>query len=259
MQKYSTIKISIVALLLTFPAAQAAPINYGDFGSGTVMFNQIPNLTITAVNDGNPAGDRDLAVVFDTNAANDTANDPDLESLFYLTPADKLAGINGFNPGKVLILQENNIGCSAAGDMSCTEPDDEGTRFRNGAGDITASTGVISFEFAQAIELLSMDFFDIEANEDGDSFFSRIDLFDAVGNPVAVGDYFVPNTGGDNLWARLLFDQNDPDLHNIGKIDVYLAGSGAIGAINAVPVPAAFWLFGTALIGFIGFSRRTSV
>ena len=27
----------------------------------------------------------------------------------------------------------------------------------------------------------------------------------------------------------------------------------------AVPVPAAFWLFGTALIGFIGMSRRTNV
>ena len=26
-----------------------------------------------------------------------------------------------------------------------------------------------------------------------------------------------------------------------------------------VPVPAAFWLFGTALIGFIGISRRTRV
>ena len=31
------------------------------------------------------------------------------------------------------------------------------------------------------------------------------------------------------------------------------------GDISAVPVPAAFWLFGTALIGFIGFSRRTKV
>lgn len=29
--------------------------------------------------------------------------------------------------------------------------------------------------------------------------------------------------------------------------------------IPAVPVPAAFWLFGTALIGFIGISRRTRV
>ena len=31
------------------------------------------------------------------------------------------------------------------------------------------------------------------------------------------------------------------------------------GPVSAVPVPAAAWLFGTALIGFIGFSRRTKV
>ena len=30
-------------------------------------------------------------------------------------------------------------------------------------------------------------------------------------------------------------------------------------SVNAVPVPAAIWLFGTALIGFIGFGRRTNV
>jgi hypothetical protein len=34
--------------------------------------------------------------------------------------------------------------------------------------------------------------------------------------------------------------------------------SGSV-APNAVPVPAAFWLFGSALIGFIGMSRRTGV
>ena len=31
------------------------------------------------------------------------------------------------------------------------------------------------------------------------------------------------------------------------------------GTVSAVPVPATVWLFGTALIGFIGFSRRTKV
>jgi hypothetical protein len=31
------------------------------------------------------------------------------------------------------------------------------------------------------------------------------------------------------------------------------------GAISPIPVPAAFWLFGTALIGFIGISRRRKV
>jgi hypothetical protein len=38
-----------------------------------------------------------------------------------------------------------------------------------------------------------------------------------------------------------------------------LSGGELWGSISAVPVPAAAWLFGTALIGFIGFSRRTKV
>jgi len=37
-------------------------------------------------------------------------------------------------------------------------------------------------------------------------------------------------------------------------------GSYAVSASSAiVPLPAAFWLFGSALIGFIGFSRRRAV
>ena len=31
------------------------------------------------------------------------------------------------------------------------------------------------------------------------------------------------------------------------------------GKVSPIPVPAAFWLFGTALIGFVGMSRRTGV
>jgi hypothetical protein len=69
-------------------------------------------------------------------------------------------------------------------------------------------------------------------------------------------------------------------LNNDGMIDVVLKafteeGANEFGPVNfdssfenqglevqpipAVPVPAAFWLFGTALIGFIGISRRTKV
>jgi hypothetical protein len=54
-----------------------------------------------------------------------------------------------------------------------------------------------------------------------------------------------------------------------GTMDLILqnfwVGQGSIshvalyGNVAVVPVPAAFWLFGTALIGFIGFSRRTKV
>ena len=44
----------------------------------------------------------------------------------------------------------------------------------------------------------------------------------------------------------------------------FWSGNGAIShvaiyGVSPIPVPAAFWLFGTALIGFIGFSRRTKV
>jgi len=39
---------------------------------------------------------------------------------------------------------------------------------------------------------------------------------------------------------------------------LYLEGVSAVPVIQN-PVPAAVWLFGTALIGFIGFARRTSV
>ena len=49
-----------------------------------------------------------------------------------------------------------------------------------------------------------------------------------------------------------------------GELTVTLTDGGwshytEYGAMSAVPVPASVWLFGTALIGFIGFSRRTKV
>ena len=40
---------------------------------------------------------------------------------------------------------------------------------------------------------------------------------------------------------------------------VLLAGSNIVSAVSPVPVPAAVWLFGTALVGFIGLSRRRKV
>ena len=44
-----------------------------------------------------------------------------------------------------------------------------------------------------------------------------------------------------------------------GAID-FLFGTTQLNLnVNPVPVPAAFWLFGTALLGFVGMSRRRSV
>ena len=39
-------------------------------------------------------------------------------------------------------------------------------------------------------------------------------------------------------------------------IDNFSGTFGSTEEISPIPVPAAFWLFGTALIGIVGFSRR---
>ena len=50
-------------------------------------------------------------------------------------------------------------------------------------------------------------------------------------------------------------DSNYPDNRgNFLSVNIYSDST-----IPAVPVPAAFWLFGTALIGFVGVSRRRKV
>jgi len=74
---------------------------------------------------------------------------------------------------------------------------------------------------------------------------------------------------GNHQPARYLFDLTMNGLFWNGTDDLVLAdfwpGQGSIsnfaiyGTASPVPVPAALWLFGSALIGFIGFSRRTAV
>jgi hypothetical protein len=49
-------------------------------------------------------------------------------------------------------------------------------------------------------------------------------------------------------------------LDSIDKMQLHLSDEArGLPDIPPVPVPAAFWLFGTALIGFIGMSRRTNL
>jgi len=51
------------------------------------------------------------------------------------------------------------------------------------------------------------------------------------------------------------YSDADGMLANLKSLQLHLSDEAR--GIPAVPVPAAFWLFGTALIGFIGISRRT--
>jgi len=234
------------ALLLFSVPAQSAVLDFEDgslFAHGTVVGSQYqPLVTISAVNYSGP----DLAVIFDTSQSD--TRDPDLEAPFTTLSSD-----TEFHPGNVLIIQEHNYRGNCD-DGTCNQPDDEGGR----------PAGYFSFDFSSAIQLISLDFFDIETAEDNASMNNRIVLFDAADAEITTMniDYHTPYTGGDNLWKQLLFDSaTDPELLSIGRIDVYMGGSGAIDNLtyNVVPIPASLWLFGSALLGFIGYSRRRMI
>lgn len=74
---------------------------------------------------------------------------------------------------------------------------------------------------------------------------------------------------GNNSPARYLFDLTMNGLFWNGTDDLVLSdfwpGQGSIsnfaiyGTASPIPVPASIWLFGTALIGFVGMSRRRKV
>jgi hypothetical protein len=76
------------------------------------------------------------------------------------------------------------------------------------------------------------------------------ELFSCLDLSLAGGLYFVGVTN----W----FGEFSTDF-GVGGTDF---GDGDVNlnlSVSAIPVPAAVWLFGTALIGFIGMSRRTSI
>ncbi len=63
-------------------------------------------------------------------------------------------------------------------------------------------------------------------------------------------------SNSDGFWVQLGFGS---DFHTDGRNTAERLTAQLNVSVSAVPVPAAFWLFGTALIGFIGMSRRTRV
>ncbi|MBL4762184.1 MAG: hypothetical protein JKY93_05745 [Gammaproteobacteria bacterium] len=64
------------------------------------------------------------------------------------------------------------------------------------------------------------------------------------------------NADESGFWVQLGFGSDYRDGIYGGNTPEYLM---AALTVSPIPVPAAFWLFGSALIGFIGFSRRTNI
>ncbi len=65
------------------------------------------------------------------------------------------------------------------------------------------------------------------------------------------GTEYAPNTG--NAWG---FSTGGGIQDNSNKYDHHYAWAVRDGDVNPVPIPAAVWLFGSALVGLVGIGRR---
>ena len=221
--------------------ATATVLDFEGFGAGQIIDNEYDGVTISGVT--NLAASPDVAIIFDTdNIVNGI--DADLGAPF-IGHVIELPGDNqpialtsvetsfeDFYPGNVLILQENE----PCNQDFCDVPDD------------AAAGGMFTFEWDTPVNLESIDFFDIERHEAGAPIEAwRIAMFNGNGEELA-GNWLVPETGGDNTWARLMLDAT-----NVSRLEITLAGSGAIDNITftRVPLPGVAWLFfpGLAMLG----------
>jgi hypothetical protein len=235
---------AILALLtfLIVPAEAAGVVlDFEGFDSGQIIDTEYNGVVISALNN-HPDGS-DAAVVF--NSEDPTGiDDFDLGGPF--SSINPKLGM--LSPGNVLVIQKRNDCDFDAG--FCAVADDEGRKL-NGK-----PVGVFTFAFDAPVTLESVDFFDIESNEDDDSPDSEIHLVDADGIEIRPGEFFVPFTGGDNTWNQLVFG-----VPGVKTLMIELKGSGAIDDIvyataAPIPLPGTAVLFLSGLLGIFGLRRR---
>jgi len=110
----------------------------------------------------------------------------------------------------------------------------------------------IHMVFGAATEILSLDFTgNHTAVSAGTELVYTLDS-GLIWNTLAIGGETIGNFMTLNLLAI-----NGTFDYTVNNGELYLAGMTT--GVSAVPVPAAFWLFGTALIGFAGMGRRVTV
>ncbi len=218
MNHYLTKVLTAGALCAFCLGAQANNIlDFEGFSKGQIIDNEYASqgVNINAFNVDRNANN--IGVIFDTTA-NNTA-DPDLEAPFYNVDGSNLGVAN---PGNVLIIHEHPWECN--GTTCGDDPDDEGSR----------PAGYFDILFDNAVTLNTIDFFDIESGENGNSDNNKITVMSGQTETI----FHTPNTGGNNTWSRLNFN-----VVGVTSIRIKLHGSGAIDNINysniSVPTPAS--------------------
>ena len=204
-------------------AYQTAITSVG-YGPGT------DTLTISNVMKKN--GGYSEAWVYDTTSV---GADPDLTGPFASTTCG-----SSLSPGNVLIVQEN-FGPNSA-------PDD------NGSG------GSMKFEFASDVFLKTIDVLDVKLGAVTFKLYSSVDSL--------IGTYLNLTNADTHGPTGNKYETVEFNAANVAWMTVALSDSGALDNftfdvqgggttdISNVPLPGAVWLFGTALLGFVGARAR---
>jgi hypothetical protein len=240
-----------------FSFSASASINVLDFDSfndGQIIDNEyISNFGVSISSVNYKGRHRDIIgrqVAF--NTLNDRSRDNDLEFnnrhndyQFSYTALNLPGYLGRNNPGNILILQENGKGC---GDGICDKPDDEGSR----------AAGYFEFRFSSLVNILNLDFFDVEEQRGQLAKYSAIQFFDGVDNEIHK-NHFIPSMG-DGEFVR----QSFTGITGVKRLVLNLPGSGGIdnlafeahsGAAE-VPAPASLALLSFGVL--FAFRRKIS-
>lgn len=119
------------------------------------------------------------------------------------------------------------------------------------------NVGPLSIEFTDpsSVFAFSLDFLSSGAQETVELYDSSNVLFESVLAPNASGFFgVISSVAIDHVIIRngLFYNSTYPN----GANDRFFIDNLTADSVSAVPVPAAVWLFGSGLMGLVGFSKR---
>ncbi len=250
--KKSYLYIGVLVFVFT-PAVNAATCGPGSHWIDTCPagIDVIPSSLIEFGVDLNFDGIAEFDVLFTGGPVTLERSDPRDDSINY--PGTRpLDGHDDVIDTEIVSMSLTGQGASTGWTLRVGE--DSGVSSSHGFGGSYQTLGAIAEQPCDSI--LAVSFFDVFFEIDDTPFGTlhndtalRIGAtIDQVVPPVGT-DYFIHWLVGPHVLE--LFDAND--IHVANLVDLTTGGGGHH---LITPVPAAAWLFGTALIGLIGFGKR---